>query len=100
MIGFDQALLNAIDKWRRRQTPIPTVSDAIRILLEQALASPSSNAKPRPLAAHKALKMAARTVDDIADKPLPEEERKTRKRRLIRGPGNFLAGLRADQLKA
>jgi hypothetical protein len=99
VIGFDQALLNAIDKWRRRQTPIPTVSDAIRVLLEQALASPIAKGRPSPEAAHKALKMAARTVDDIADKSLPEEERKTRKRRLIRGPGEF-RGLRADQPKS
>ncbi len=60
---------------------------------------PRTKAKPRPEAAHKALKMAARTVDDIADKSLPGEERKTRKRRLIRGPGEF-RGLRADQPKS
>jgi hypothetical protein len=33
VIGFDQAQLSAIDKWRRRQTPIPTVSEAIRKLV-------------------------------------------------------------------
>jgi hypothetical protein len=42
VIGFDQSMLDAIDHWRRRQTPIPTVSDAIRTLVEQGLA-----AKPR-----------------------------------------------------
>jgi hypothetical protein len=39
VIGFDQAMLDEIDQWRRRQTPIPTVSDAIRALLEQAFAA-------------------------------------------------------------
>ncbi len=33
VIGFDQSQLSAIDKWRRRQTPIPSVSDAVRALI-------------------------------------------------------------------
>jgi len=42
VIGFDQALLSAIDKWRRRQTPIPTVSEAIRKLLALGLKAKSA----------------------------------------------------------
>jgi hypothetical protein len=42
VIGFDQALLSAIDKWRRRQTPIPTVSEAIRELLALGLKAKSA----------------------------------------------------------
>lgn len=37
VIGFDQKMLDAIDRWRRRQTPIPTVSEAIRQLVELGL---------------------------------------------------------------
>jgi hypothetical protein len=37
VIGFDQDMLDAIDEWRRQKTPIPTVSDAIRALLQKAL---------------------------------------------------------------
>ena len=37
VIGFDQAQLSAIDKWRRRQDPIPTVSEAIRKLVAVGL---------------------------------------------------------------
>jgi hypothetical protein len=37
VIGFDQEMLDAIDEWRRRQKPIPTVSDAIRALVQQGL---------------------------------------------------------------
>lgn len=37
VIGFDDGLLARIDEWRRKQTPIPTVSDAIRALLDDAL---------------------------------------------------------------
>jgi hypothetical protein len=42
LIGFNQAQLDAIDEWRRRQTPIPSVSEAIRRLVEQALNVKSS----------------------------------------------------------
>ena len=39
VIGFTKELLIQIDKWRRRQSPIPTVSDAIRALIERGLRS-------------------------------------------------------------
>ena len=42
VIGFDLEMLAAIDKWRAKQKPIPTVSDAIRRLVESGL-----KAKPR-----------------------------------------------------
>jgi hypothetical protein len=37
VIGFEQDMLDAIDDWRRKQKPIPTVSDAIRRLVELGL---------------------------------------------------------------
>lgn len=37
VIGFDQKMLDNIDDWRSRQTPIPSVSDAIRTLIERGL---------------------------------------------------------------
>jgi hypothetical protein len=37
VVGFDQAMLDAIEKWRARQKPIPNVSDAIRRLVELGL---------------------------------------------------------------
>jgi hypothetical protein len=40
VVGFDQEMLDAIDNWRRQQKPIPTVSDAIRELLQKALSKP------------------------------------------------------------
>jgi hypothetical protein len=51
VIGFDQALLDAIDNWRRTQAPIPTVSEAIRQLvalgLASTLATPRKKARKR-----------------------------------------------------
>ncbi len=37
MIGFTANMLDAIDKWRAKQRPIPNVSDAIRHLIEVGL---------------------------------------------------------------
>ena len=39
VVGFDQGMLDAIDKWRGRQKPIPNVSEAIRRLVELGLKS-------------------------------------------------------------
>ncbi len=39
LIGFDHEMLTAIERWRRRRTPVPSVSDAIRHLIERGLAS-------------------------------------------------------------
>jgi len=37
VVGFDQEMLDAIEKWRAKQKPVPNVSDAIRRLVELGL---------------------------------------------------------------
>lgn len=37
LLRFDEEMLEAIDDWRRKQKPIPNVSDAIRQLIELGL---------------------------------------------------------------
>ena len=37
LIGFDEALLKAVDSWRRGRTPLPTTSEAIRQILAKHL---------------------------------------------------------------
>lgn len=37
MVGFSTDMLDAIEKWRAKQRPIPNVSDAIRQLIESGL---------------------------------------------------------------
>ena len=37
VVGFDHEMLDAIEKWRVKQKPIPNVSDAIRRLVELGL---------------------------------------------------------------
>ena len=37
IIGFDHAMIGAIEKWRAKQRPIPSRSEAIRRLVELGL---------------------------------------------------------------
>jgi hypothetical protein len=39
VIGFDHGMLADVDQWRAKQKPIPTVSEAIRRLVEAGLKS-------------------------------------------------------------
>jgi hypothetical protein len=85
LIGFDQEQLDAIETWRRRQTPIPTVSEAIRRLVQQALAG----ADRRPIGAaarNKAVELASREIDKMRDQSGTEDQRAHRKRHLVKGP--------------
>ncbi len=54
VIGFNREQLSAIDRWRRSQSPIPTVSDAIRQLVEQSLAATKSARRSREETSEKA----------------------------------------------
>jgi hypothetical protein len=37
LIGFDQEIVEAIENWQRKQTPLPNFSDAVRRLVELGL---------------------------------------------------------------
>jgi hypothetical protein len=47
LVGFDDDMLAAIEKWRAKQRPIPNLSDAIRDLISEGLAVASSNKPSR-----------------------------------------------------
>ncbi len=47
LVGFDQELLSAIDKWRRRQSPIPHANGAIRDLIKRGLPRQKRRADPK-----------------------------------------------------
>ena len=49
LVGFDQPILDAIEEWRQRQTPPPSMSQAVRHLVELGLAAadpPSQSKQP------------------------------------------------------
>jgi hypothetical protein len=55
VIGFDQEMLDAIEEWRRHQTPIPNVSDAIRALVQLGLAAKPSTSPAEAVYARKSV---------------------------------------------
>ena len=82
VIGFNREQLSAIDGWRRSQSPIPTVSDAIRQLVEQSLAAPKSARRSRGRNVGKGRR--TRRAGHRKRKPTnlqPVEEQKARKRK-------------------
>ena len=73
-------------------------SQAIRRLVGLGLAGSSPAKQTSPKAAAKASDMAAHQIDKLANPAMPEEERRARKRRLIKGPSEF-RDMRGDQPK-
>ncbi len=66
-------------------------------MIEVALSAPEPK-QLSPKAAAKASEMAGHQIDKIANPAMPEEERRARKRRLIKGPREF-RDIRGDQPK-
>jgi hypothetical protein len=90
--------LLALDRWIDGQADKPSRPEAIRRLIEQALAGAGISRQPRKAVAHKASTLAAREIEKLADNSQPLEERHRRKRSLIRGPREF-RDIRHDQPK-
>jgi hypothetical protein len=99
VIGFDQATIDAIDKWRAKQKPLLNASEAIRRLLELGLATTMPAKRTSKKSAAKAAGLAAETVDHLVDPTASPEDRAQRKRRLLKGPSEFRE-MREDHPKA
>lgn len=80
--------LKAIDEWRDMQSSSLSRSEAIRRLVEIGLAS---ELPPRrsPEAASKAAELAGEQVEKLLSPHLSVQERRARRRQLIRGPKEF-----------
>src|SRR5271155_3236079 len=70
--------IQALDEWIARQKNEPSRPEAIRRLVEQALASAAMQSDAAA-AARKASKLAAREIERLADKSLPAVEKQRRK---------------------
>ena len=76
--------LAALDAWIERQSePPPSRPEAIRRLVERALVAEPSAPRARSNGAPKAAEMASHEINKLGDKSATDEERTTRKRRLI-----------------
>src|SRR5258707_10233656 len=89
VVGFDQEMLDAIEKWRAKQKPIPNVSDAIRRLVELGLSVKTKAKQPSPARAARAKELAAKAIDKMIDPAAPPEQRAQRRRQLTKGPSEF-----------
>lgn len=78
--------LRQIDHWRRAQADKPGRSEAIRRLVELALAV-KSPAKQTSRA--RATAMAGKQLDDLVDASASADQQATRKRSLLSGPEEF-----------
>jgi Arc/MetJ-type ribon-helix-helix transcriptional regulator len=96
-IRLPPKLTASIEKWAV-SNGVGSRSEAIRSLVELGLAQAAPAKSTSPKAAAKASDMAARQIDKLANPAMPVEERRARKRRLIKGPREF-RGIRGDQPK-
>lgn len=78
-----------IDNWASAQSDDPSRAEAIRRLVELGLTAAQSSKPYSEKAASKASTLAADAIDRISDQSAPPDEQERRKRRLIKGPGEF-----------
>ena len=83
------AQLAALDAWIARQDAQLSRPEAIRRLLEQALAVSQTVKSRTQEAKSTALDLASMQLDRLLDPSAPDEERQRRKRRLLKGPKEF-----------
>ena len=90
--------LRSIDRWRRKQKDQPSRAEAIRQLVERALATAAPLAPAKAGSRRKAAELAGQAIDSLGDQTATVEERAHRKHRLIKGPHGF-RDVRDDQPK-
>jgi hypothetical protein len=98
MVRIQPKKLSELDGWIKRQNDKPSRPEAIRRLVEQALASAPAKRPTSKATAHKAAELAGREINQLGDPSAAPEERASRKRRLIAGPKEF-RDMRDDQPK-
>jgi len=93
---LERATLARVDRWAASRQDHPSRPEAIRRLVELALGI-DQRAGARTKTAAK--EMASQEIDRLGDLSATDEERQLRKRRLIKGPKEFL-DLRRNRTKA
>src|SRR3954465_10265887 len=104
LMGFraSPVMRASVVRWAENQEDHPSLSEAIRRLVELGLTvgtnAPTSQ-RLKASRANRAKELAANTIEKIIDAGAPPEERTERKRRLTKGPAEFRHA-RVDQPKA
>ncbi len=89
LVRVQPAQLAGLDAWIARQDAQLSRPEAIRRLLEQALAVSQPVKSRTQKARSTALDLASTQLDRLLDRSAPDEERQRRKRRLLKGPKEF-----------
>ena len=85
----------SVDAWAAKQDDQPGRSEAIRRLVERGLKAAKPFAKTSKKTSTKVKELAGQAIDAVADPRASTEEQAERKRRLLKGPEEFL-DLRRD----
>jgi hypothetical protein len=88
-VRIQPRLMQVLNGWIADQEPGFSRPEAIRRLVERALIAEPSAPRARSKGAPKAAEMASHEINKLGDKSATDEERATRKRRLISGPKEF-----------
>lgn len=98
MIGLRASpeLRTAIEKWAGQHIDAPSLSEAIRRLVELGLAHAAPTGQLSAASRSEASTLASNTIDRLTDETATAEEQEKRKRRLIKGPLEFRE-MRKDQ---
>jgi hypothetical protein len=87
-VRIADALMQSVDQWRKANDS-PSRSDAIRRLIEMGLAGAIAPAPRSEGSRRKAADLAGRQIDRLVDQAATDEERASRKGRLLSGPKEF-----------
>jgi hypothetical protein len=91
LMGFraDPVIRAAIVRWAETQPDTPSLSEAIRRLVELGLTVKVKSKQAPVERAARAKELAASAIEKIIDSSAPPEERAQRRRRLTKGPLEF-----------
>jgi hypothetical protein len=100
LMGFraDPVIRAAIVKWAEYQPDKPSLSEAIRRLVELGLYVKTKPIRRTAASADRAKELAAKAIDNLVDPAAPADEKASRKRRLLKGPEEF-HDVRVDRAK-
>ena len=88
----------AIIKWAERQPDAPSLSEAVRRLVELGLAVQGKPKRGTARYAERAKVLASKAIDQLTEERPDNDQKASRKRRLIRGPEEFQE-VRVDRQK-
>jgi hypothetical protein len=92
LMGFraDPVIRASIVRWAEKQPDMPSLSEAIRRLVELGLkVKTGAKSTIKPGLRLRAMELAAKAIEGIIDPATPSEERAQRRRRLTKGPTEF-----------